>query len=140
MGFGATYFGKLAYCASASLRCGIFKKRPAGGEIQIERRLERESARSLRHGVAAVKQRHRRDQDPSIGQTFGVDDRGKIVRALEFDLEAGHERLLHQRERLRIGRIDMFHQQFAVIDRIRQRDHAGSEQVVRRELVRLHDV
>ena len=67
-------------------------------------------------------------------------DRGKIVRPLELDLEAGGEGLFHQRQRLRVGGVNMFHQDFAVIDRICERDHAGKEHVVRRKFARLHDV
>ena len=34
----------------------------------------------------------------------------------------------------------MFHQQLAMIDRVCERDHAGHEHVVRRQLMRFHDV
>ena len=69
-----------------------------------------------------------------------MDHRGKVVRPLELDFEAGDEGLLHQRQRLRVGGVNMFQQDFAVIDGIGQRDHPGKEDVVRRKFARLHDV
>ena len=119
---------------------GVFVERPAGGQIQIERRLETERPASARHGVAPVKQRHRRDHHAAIRQALRVDDGREIVRPLKFYFQTGRERLLHEREGLRIRRVDVLHKQFAVIDRIRERDHAGSEDVVCAQLARFHDV
>ena len=67
-----------------------------------------------------------------------MDHGGEIVRSLQFDFQARDQCLLHQRQSDRIGRVDMFHQCFTVIDRVRERDHSGSEEIVRCQLVRFH--
>ena len=59
--------------------------------------------------------------------------------AIEFEFQTGGERLFNQRDRLRFGRIKMFHQQFRAFDRICQRHHSGGKQVARAELARFHD-
>jgi len=69
-----------------------------------------------------------------------VHDPGKIVRPLELDLEAGGEGLFHQRQTPAIAGYTCSIIDFAVIDRICERDHAGKEHVVRRKFARLHDV
>ena len=117
----------------------FLKQRPARVEIQSERRFETERASASHHGVSAVKQRDRSQHDSAIGKTLDVNDRGKIVRAIEFQFQAGGERLFNQRNGLRFGRINVFHQQFRALDRARQCDHSGCEQIARAQLARFHN-
>ena len=60
------------------------------------------------------------------------------MRPFEFDFQTGGERLLHQRHGRRIRRINMLHQQLAIIECVGQRNHPGSENIARPEFARFH--
>ncbi len=95
---------------------------------------------SAHHGIASVKQRHRRDHDAAVRQSFRVNHSGEIVRAVQFDFQTGDQHLLHQRQSDGVGWVDMLQQCFTVIDRAGERDHPGREHIIRRQLAGFHDI
>ena len=100
----------------AAQSCLLSKQRPACFEVESERWFQTEGAGAAHHRVSSIKQRHRSQHDPPVGKSFDVNDDRKIVSAIEFEFQTGAERLFDQGNRLRLGRIKMFHQQFRVLD------------------------
>ena len=118
----------------------FFKEGPTGREIEHERWLEPERARAARHRVSAIEQRHRRDHEPAIVEALDMNHGGKIVRTFQFDLEAGMERLFHQRNH-GCARPDKHapSDSSPLSTECGERHHAGGENVARPELARFHD-
>ena len=67
-----------------------------------------------------------------------MNDSGKIVRAFELDFQTNIERLLHQRRDVGVGRVNVLHEQFGVIDCIGERDHPRGENIVWPEFAGFH--
>ena len=68
-----------------------------------------------------------------------MNHRRKVVCPLKFNFQTGYECLLHERHILLFGGINVLHQEFTMIDRRRERDHARRENFCRCEGPRFHD-
>ena len=115
------------------------KQWPAGRQIQIEWRFECKGARSARDGVRSVKQGHSGDQNPPIDRPIGMNHCRNVVRPFQFDLKAWDERLPHQRQITRIGRVNMLHQKLTIIDRRGKGDHSGCKNIGRPKPTHIDD-
>ena len=68
-----------------------------------------------------------------------MNNRGNIVGAFQFNLKSWNERLAHQWQIARIGRVNMLHQQLTIVDRGGKSDHSGSKNVGRPEPAHIDD-